>query len=241
MPTQKKARAASTRKTAKPTSDKSVRNHAATAGQLNRERIVTAAMELVDREGLQALSMRRLGAELGTDPMAVYHYLPNKQALLDAIVEAVMATVDLSLDRPANAPEERILIAARAYRDALLAHVNALPIVLAHGPATPVALRPVEVLVGILRDAGLSPRKALEGMNAIAAAVRGMASMAVPQKKACNASESHFRMLSREQFPHLHEAICAIRGKSLSPESTFESAIRALARGLLGEFPQHSR
>ena len=69
--------------------------------------------------------------------MAVYYYLPNKQALLDAIVEAVMGSIDLSVDEPAKPPEERILAAARAYRDVLLAHANALPILLAHGPVTP--------------------------------------------------------------------------------------------------------
>ncbi len=64
------------------------------------EKIVSMALALVDREGLKALSMRRLGTELGVDPMAVYYHIPNKQALLDAIVEAVMASIDLSVDDP---------------------------------------------------------------------------------------------------------------------------------------------
>ena len=53
---------------------------------LTRERVLTAALEIVDREGLARLSMRRLGAELGVDPMAVYYHIPNKAALLDAMV-----------------------------------------------------------------------------------------------------------------------------------------------------------
>ena len=91
---------------------------------LKREQIVSTALAVVDRDGLKALSMRRLGAELGVDPMAVYYHIPNKQALLDAIVEAVMAGIDLSVDNPAAQPEERILCAARAYRDTMLAHVK---------------------------------------------------------------------------------------------------------------------
>ena len=86
--------------------------------------------------------MRRLGAELGVDPMAVYYHVPNKDALLDAIVEAVMAEIDLTVDDPADPAEERIVCAARAYRDAMLAHANALPIVLSRGPRTPVADAP---------------------------------------------------------------------------------------------------
>ena len=86
------------------------RKRRAAAGiPLQREHIVSTALALVDREGLKALSMRRLGEELGVDPMAVYYYLPNKQALLDAIVEAVMASIDLSVDDPAKPPEERLL------------------------------------------------------------------------------------------------------------------------------------
>ena len=111
--------------------------------QLTRERIVSSALALVDREGLSALSMRRLGAELGVDPMAVYYYVPNKDALLDAIVEAVMGEIDLGIDDKSASPEDRIMCAARAYRDVMLAHANALPAVLSRGPRTPGAMRPV--------------------------------------------------------------------------------------------------
>ena len=58
---------------------------------LDRSVIVAHTLKLVDEEGLEGLSMRRLGQSLGVDPMAVYHYIPNKAALLDALVEAVMA------------------------------------------------------------------------------------------------------------------------------------------------------
>ncbi|MGO9325408.1 MAG: TetR/AcrR family transcriptional regulator [Terracidiphilus sp.] len=197
---------------------------------LERERIVAAALAVVDREGLKALSMRRLGAELGVDPMAVYYHLPNKQALLDAIVEAVMASIDLSMDDPAKPAEERILGAARAYCDALLAHVNALPILLEHGPVTPAAMRPVELLVGILRDAGLSPAEALAGMNVIAAAVRGAVGMGGIEEPNNEEFDNLWRALPAAQFPRLAEALAISEG---SFEEFFEFGIRALARGLL--------
>ena len=71
---------------------------------LSRERIVETALALVDAEGIDALSMRRLGAELGVDPMAIYYYVPNKATLLDAIVEAVMSEIDLSCPSPEPPP-----------------------------------------------------------------------------------------------------------------------------------------
>jgi len=155
---------------------------------------------------------------------------------------------------PAAPPEERVMGAARAYRDAMLAHVNALPIVLVRGPVTPVALRPVELLIGILREAGLPPGHAMAGMNAIAAAVRGVVGMAAQdsskQQAASNKPdpsglsaghaehpireqiEARFRDFPSAEFPHLREALhCA--GDFF--ERDFEFGIRALARGLIAE------
>ncbi|MFY9855493.1 MAG: TetR/AcrR family transcriptional regulator C-terminal domain-containing protein [Terracidiphilus sp.] len=203
---------------------------------LRREQIVKTALALVDREGLKALSMRRLGAEMGVDPMAVYYHIPNKQALLDAIVEAVMAGIDLSVDHPGDSPEQRILTAAQAYRDVMLAHVNALPIVLAHGPATPVAMRPVELLIGILRDAGLSPAQAFAGMQLIAAAVRGAVGMG-PAPEGVKPPgpgqiEAMLRIFPPGEFPNLLEAM-PYAGEFF--ESGFEFGVRIVARGLIAE------
>jgi len=215
------------------------RNRRAGAGTpLERGHIVSTALALVDREGLKALSMRRLGEELGVDPMAVYYYLPNKQALLDAIVEAVMAEIDLSVDDPARPPEQRILGAAHAYRDALLAHANALPILLAHGPVTPVAMRPVELLIGILRDAGLPPAEALAGMNVIAGAVRGAVGMGPVHEPTKEELEAMWRALPANEFPLLAEAFAS---SGLSFEHIFDFGLRALIRGLLGEAESHKR
>lgn len=201
--------------------------------QLTRERIVNAALALVDREGLSALSMRRLGADLGVDPMATYHYVPNKDALLDAIVEAVMADIDLAVDDPCAPPEERIMTAAREYRDVMLAHANALPIVLSRGPRTPGAMRPVELLIGILRDAGLSPTQAMAGMNAIAATVRGTVAMLADEDHEHVSQEELDAMAAAfpaDEFPRLREAAAC------GPDFVgvdFEFGIRALARGLI--------
>jgi TetR/AcrR family tetracycline transcriptional repressor len=200
---------------------------------LTRERIVTAAIGVVDREGLSALSMRRLGAELGVDPMAVYYHVPNKDALLDAIVEAVMGTIDLTVDDSSSPAEERIVGAARAYRDAMLAHANALPIVLTRGPRTRNSMRPVELLIGILRDAGLPPSRAMAGMNAIAATVRGTIGMVADN--ASELSPQELEALAAEypadEFPNLREA-ASCPADFLNED--FEFGIRALARGLLG-------
>jgi TetR/AcrR family transcriptional regulator, tetracycline repressor protein len=197
---------------------------------LAREIIVKTALAIVDRDGLKALSMRRLGAELGVDPMAVYYHLPSKQALLDAIVEAVMGSIDLTVDDPARCVEERILTAARVYRDALLGHINALPILLAHGPVTPVAMRPVELLIGILRDAGLPPAEALAGMNLIAVAVRGAVGMGAFNEASNKEFDAIWRAFSPAEFPRLAESLAA---STATFEEFFDFGIGVLTRGLL--------
>jgi TetR/AcrR family tetracycline transcriptional repressor len=202
--------------------------------QLTRERIVRAALALVDRDGVKALSMRKLGAHLGVDPMAVYHYVPNKEALLDAIVEAVMSDIPLDVDRPDEPIEERIVTAATSYRDVMLAHANALPIVLTRGPRTPAAMRPVELLLGILRDAGLSPSQAMAGMNAIAATVRGTVGMVADNADAPETPQDLEALITQfpeAVFPNFREAAMC------NPDFfgvDFEFGIRALARGLIG-------
>jgi AcrR family transcriptional regulator len=204
----------------------------APATPLTRERIVVTALALVDREGPGALSMRRLGAELGVDPMAVYYHVPSKAALLDAIVEAVMAEIDLTDDLSAPV-EERILRAATSYRDALLAHMGALPIVLTRSPATAAAMRPVEVLLAMLADAGLPPAQAMAGMNAVAATVRGLVGMAVECGDGPPTAQQLAELAAqypKDEFPHLRDA--QVRAEDFLG-ADFEFGIRALVRGLI--------
>jgi TetR/AcrR family transcriptional regulator, tetracycline repressor protein len=198
---------------------------------LSRERIVDAAIALVDAEGLDALTMRRLGAELGMDPMAVYYYVPNKAALLDAVVEAVMAEIDLGLDDPSAATEERLVRAAQAYAKVLVRHRNALPLLLVRGPATPAALAPVELMVAILRCGGISPAHAVAGMHVLTAAVRGYAAiianeMADPGHRD---TEALVALASPEQFPYLSEAATQPHQDT---QAAFEFGLRVIASGL---------
>jgi AcrR family transcriptional regulator len=213
------------------------KRRAGKATPLKREKIVATALKLVDREGLKALSMRRLGAELGVDPMAVYYHIRNKEALLDAIVEAVMAAIDLTVYHPEDSPVEQVMCAARAYRDAMLAHANALPIVLSRGPATSAALIPVELLTGILREAGLPPAEAYSGMNMIAAAVRGCVGMlAFGGSKSPTQEQEEIEAMARSlpanEFPYLREAMPYIGHFA---DYGFDFGIRALACGLIAE------
>src|SRR5437879_8120056 len=94
---------------------------------LSRERIAVAAVALIDGEGLDALSMRRLGAELGVEAMSLYRHFPSKAALLEAVVARLLA--ELPVPAPTAARwQEAFRALARAYRALLTRHPNAIPL-----------------------------------------------------------------------------------------------------------------
>ncbi|MEV7793317.1 TetR family transcriptional regulator [Streptomyces sp. NPDC087512] len=137
-------------------------------GKLNRERVMLSALEVVDRDGLSGLSMRRLGAELGVEAMALYRYAPGKDALLDGLVEAFALELEHELGEPVpgrwRAELHRIALAT--YRVALR-HPNVVPLLATRLLSTPLARRPEAVLrgderiLGLLEEAGTDDRVAV--------------------------------------------------------------------------------
>jgi AcrR family transcriptional regulator len=140
---------------------------------LSRALFVKAALAIVDREGLDALSMRRLGAEIGVDPMAAYRHFPNKDALLDGVVEAVVAEVDLAVD-PSLPWRAQIAGLARAYRAALLAHPAVAPLAASRPLGTPGSLRLAERSLEVLESAGVDRHSAILAVNAMGIFVNGV-------------------------------------------------------------------
>jgi len=86
-----------------PARKRTVRKSAGQARDLSPETIRTAALRLIDSEGLDAFSIRKLGAELGCEGMALYWYYPSKDALLDAVVELLMAGVAAPIENLGSA------------------------------------------------------------------------------------------------------------------------------------------
>jgi AcrR family transcriptional regulator len=206
-----------------------------TRPRLSRERIVLTALAIVDADGLERLTMRRLAKDLHVTTMAVYHHFPNKSALYDGIVEAVMAEIDVSVDEPSAPFRVRLKTAARAYRDVLVAHPNALGVLVARGPRTPGSLVPVETLLGIFRDAGFSPADAMAGMDVTAAMVRGAALVVLEQRPDPSAETTNIvaedlaATLPTDRFPHLLEALAS--GSLYDLIDEFEIGLETLVRG----------
>lgn len=126
---------------------------------LTREQIVAAAITLLDAEGVDSFSMRRLGAALGADPMSIYHHIPTKAALFDAVVDAVWA--EIAGDRAAMGASWRDIVAdiARGLRGHLLAHPNLVALVATRPAVTPSMLGLIDESLGRLADAGSRQRR----------------------------------------------------------------------------------
>lgn len=96
-------------------------------GPLTRELIVEAALDIVDTDGLSALSMRRLARALGVEAASLYHHVPSKDALLDALVVRIRSEMSLPDPLPADWPGMMEAIFAE-YRRVLVAHPAAIPL-----------------------------------------------------------------------------------------------------------------
>ena len=133
---------------------------------LTREQILTAAVAIIDAEGVEALTMRRLGQALDRDPMTIYRHAADKDALLDGVVEHVAAELITSREPDSNGDEnwEAVLHrTAHTFRRVALAHPHVVPLLLTRPLAGPLARRPLgslqllEDLIGLFSAAGFDP------------------------------------------------------------------------------------
>ena len=132
---------------------------------LSRELVLSTALELVDSEGLDALTMRRLGHELGRDPMSLYRYAANRAALLDGVTELVLNELAIFPDDKDWQTQLRRI--AHDLRLLALRHPNVVPLLVTRPLSTPLGLRPLgtlrplEQILSLLIDAGFGPEDAL--------------------------------------------------------------------------------
>ena len=133
--------------------------------RLTREAVLSAALELVDAEGLDALTMRRLGQELGRDPMGLYRYAANRADLLDGITELVLTELTIHPHDPDWQAQLRRI--AHDLRLLALRHPNVVPLLVTRPLSTPLGLRPLgtlrplEQILSLLADAGFGPEDSL--------------------------------------------------------------------------------
>jgi len=139
---------------------------------LSKERVLRAAMKLVDSEGIDALSMRRLAAQLGVEAMSLYYHVKNKDDILTGIGDLAMSEIEL----PVGGADWKAAVRASAisYHDTLRRHgwVTSLPV---SGEASMAQLHYMDALLKRLREAGLSPELTHHAYHALESHVVGSA------------------------------------------------------------------
>jgi AcrR family transcriptional regulator len=174
----------------------------AVRGSLSQERILAAAAAIVDAEGLDALSMRRLATALGCEAMSLYKHVADKQALLDLLVERVMA--EIRPPDPQDPWDRRLLHVALELRRVGLAHPQLFLRLTARLPATPAALEPVEAALAALRDAGFDERACTSQFWAVVAYTTGAIIGEIGATTGAGAFPYAEAELDPARFPTLH-------------------------------------
>lgn len=203
---------------------------------LSRDRVVGEALRIVDEEGLAALSMRRLGAALGVEAMSLYHHVPNKAALLDAVVEAIMVE-DVDHIAPPDGPwTERLVWIASGYRRLLLRHPNAVALVATRPLTTSGSMRIVERCLDELVRGGLPAPEALAALNAAVVWTLGYVVAEVGRLPGAAPAATHeetgevMASLAPHEFPVLTAAVAATTWGL--PDGEFTFGLEAVVRGL---------
>lgn len=201
---------------------------------LNRDRLVAAALALIDREGLEALSMRKLGAVLGVEGMAIYYYFPNKQALLDAVAEKLLEQFDTRDDRRLDWAAW-LRRAARSYRAIALRHPNAFPLLAMRRYTTPAAFRHLEAFASVLGQAGFNAALTAKAFRSIGYFVNGAGLADIATAAAASDPQRRTPLddfQAGQDFPHLARMAPHLRPEKL--DGLFEFGLDLLIQGLEG-------
>ena len=175
---------------------------------LNRERILLAAVALADRQGLEELTMRRLGAELGVEAMSLYKHVSNKDDILDGMLGLVVTEIEL----PDENADWRESMKRRAIstRTVLTRHSWAIGLLEARGPAGPTALGYLDAVLGTLRSEGFSIDDAAHAFWLLDSSVYGhiVQETSMTSGGASDTGESaapDLASLTADDYPHLVE------------------------------------
>ncbi len=200
---------------------------------LTRERIAQAALELADREGLGALSMRRLAAELGAGTMTLYGHFGDKQELLNAVVAA--AAADTPLPPFAGSWREQVHQIAAYSRQIFARHPSVVDIWARQPVVGAGALRGPEEGMRILEQAGFDAEEATKAFRLLVTYIFGFALFSAPRSRpdARESTRAALEGLSPATHPHLSEAAGAF-SEAMGSDEAFTYGLDRILDGLEG-------
>ena len=174
---------------------------------LTRQRVLDAAVELADRDGVGSLSMRKLAQELGVEAMSLYHHVANKDAILDGLIDIVFSEIEL----PGRTDwKEAMRQRAISAREVLRRHPWATSLMESRPTPGPANLRHHDAVLGILRNAGFSIELAAHAYSRLDAYIYGFAlqetslPLGTPEETA-EVAKAIMAEFAAGTYPHLTE------------------------------------
>ncbi len=181
---------------------------------LSRELVLETAVKLADRGGLESLSMRKLGQELGVEAMALYYHFANKDEVIDGMVDLVFSEIDL----PASGADWKTAMRRRALslRDVLLRHRWALGLMESRRKPGPANLRHHDAVIGSLRSAGLDMPTIAHAYSLLDSYVYGFALFTMnlpfdPSEEVAELGRVTLQAFPVDAYPNLVAYISAMR------------------------------
>jgi AcrR family transcriptional regulator len=176
--------------------------------RLSRERVLGAAVSLADSGGIELLTMRKLGEELGVEAMSLYRHVANKDELLDGMIDVVFAEIGL----PSAEVDWRTAMRERAVaaRAALSRHPWAVGLMESRTTPGSATLRHHDAVLGILRAGGFSVELAAHAFSAMDSYIYGFAlqETSLPfttTEETAEVTQAIFAQFAGDQYPHLTE------------------------------------
>ena len=213
------------------------------AGQragLSRGPVLEAARRIAEEEGLDRLTMRRLAAELGVMPNALYTYFPHKEALLDALLNDLLAGVEAG-DPGEDDWRDNLVRVMDSSRRLLLAHPELASAFIARPGLGPNAVRLGEVSLELLRRAGLDGQRAVEALRVLLVYSLGFAAFQAPRLQGdpgarSARAEAAYAGLPEDRFPRMHGLAGGLAGPTTDRQ--FLTGLRWLLDGIEAEARQ---
>lgn len=202
---------------------------------LDRERVLRAAMELADAEGIEALSMRRLGQRLGVEAMSLYNHVASKDEVLAGIVDMVVGDIDLK--KSGVSWQASMRRRAISMRRVFARHPWALGLLESRRSLGPASLRYCDSVLGVLRQAGFSAVQAMRAFSVLDSYAYGYSIQEknLPSESATatlKATERFLADLPGDQYPHLAEIAASVMRSGLDYAQEFQLGLDLLLEAL---------
>ena len=201
---------------------------------LGQERILRAAIKLADRQGLEALSMRKLATALKVEAMSLYNHVANKDELLDGMVDQIIGEIAL----PERGGDWKTAMRARAVSAlaVMTAHPWAPMLVVSRMNVGPNMLRYIDATLGTLRDAGLSWHETDRAWNTMDNYIYGFTlqqqNFPVNPDDYASAAAGYLPMLPVERYPYMHEITSRLADGSHDGTLDFGFGLELILDGL---------